>query len=197
MPSVATTSAWVSPRVNSAEPWVRGRNAGLADDRAHGDEIAAVDALAGVEDVPAHDLGFELLEHAGDQQHRTLGIVLAVREEVRHRLLLDRGDRVLALVLVRDRVGLAQILLDDAEHLLLDRLGVGLREIARLLGGLLGELDDGLDHRLEVPVAEHHGAEHDLLGQLLGFRFDHQHGVLRAGDDEIELAFLHLVDASG
>ena len=84
--------------------------------------------------------------------------------------------------------------LDDAEHLLLDRLGVGLREVARLLGGLLGELDDGLDHRLEVPVAEHHGAEHDLLGQLLGLRFDHQHGVLRAGDDEVELAFLHLVD---
>ena len=24
VPSVATTSAWVSPRVNSAEPWVRG-----------------------------------------------------------------------------------------------------------------------------------------------------------------------------
>ena len=70
----------------------------LADDRAHGDEIAAVDALAGVEDVPAHDLGFELLEHAGDQLHRPLGIVLAVREEVRHRLLLDGGDGVLALV---------------------------------------------------------------------------------------------------
>ena len=25
VPSVATTIAWVSPRVNSAEPWVRGR----------------------------------------------------------------------------------------------------------------------------------------------------------------------------
>ncbi len=24
VPSVVTTSAWVSPRVNSAEPWVRG-----------------------------------------------------------------------------------------------------------------------------------------------------------------------------
>ena len=55
-------------------------------------------------------------------------------------------------------------------------------------------LDDGIDHRLEVPVAEHHRAEHDFLGQLLGFRFDHQHGVLRAGDDEVELALLHLVD---
>jgi hypothetical protein len=36
--------------------------------------------------------------------------------------------------------------------------------------------------------------EHDLLGELLGFRLDHQHGVGRAGDDEIELRFLDLVD---
>ena len=67
-------------------------------------------------------------------------------------------------------------------------------EIARLLGGLLGELDDRLDHRLEVAVAEHHGAEHDLLGKLLRLRLDHQHGVLRAGDDEIELALGHLLE---
>ena len=45
-----------------------------------------------------------------------------------------------------------------------------------------------------MPVAEHHGAEHDFFGQLLGFQFHHHHGVLRAGDDEIELAFLHLVE---
>ena len=72
----------------------------LADDRTHGDEVAAVDALGGIEDVPAHDLGFEVLEHAGDLLHRPLGIVGAVREEVRHRLLLDLGDRVLALGLL-------------------------------------------------------------------------------------------------
>ena len=178
MPSVATTIAWVSPRVNSAEPWVRGRKPTSATIGRTVDEIAAVDALAGVEDVPAHDLGFEILEHAGDLLHRTLGIVRAVREEMRHRLLLDGGDRILPLGLARDRVGLAQILLDDAEHFLFDRGGVGHREFARLLRGLFRQLDDGVDHRLEVPVAEHHRAEHDFLGQLLGFRFHHQHGVL-------------------
>jgi hypothetical protein len=62
-------------------------------------------------------------------------------------------------------------------------------KVARLLGGLLGELDDRVDHRLEAAVAEHDGAEHDVLGQLLGFRLDHQHGVGRAGDDEVELRF--------
>ena len=45
-----------------------------------------------------------------------------------------------------------------------------------------------------MPVSEHHRAEHDLLGQFLGFRFHHQHGVIGAGDDEVELAFRHLVE---
>ena len=71
---------------------------------------------------------------------------------------------------------------------------IGDRQIARLLRRLFGELDDRLDHRLEMPVTEHHRAEHDFLGQLLGFRFDHHHGVMGAGDDQIELAFFHLVD---
>ena len=44
------------------------QHADFGHDRAHGLEVAAVDALAGVENVPAHDLGFQLLEHAGDAQ---------------------------------------------------------------------------------------------------------------------------------
>ena len=118
----------------------------------------------------------------------------AFREEVLHHLLLDGGDGVLAVLLLHDRIGGAQVLLGDAEDFLFQRLVVGDGELARLLRGLFGELDDRLDHRLEMPVAEHHRAEHDVLGQLLGFRFHHQHGVVRAGDDEIELAFLHLVE---
>ena len=66
--------------------------------------------------------------------------------------------------------------------------------VARLLGRLLGELDDRLDHRLEMPVAEHHRAQHDVLGQLLGFGFHHQHRFIGAGDDQVELAFGHFVE---
>ena len=47
---------------------------------------------------------------------------------------------------------------------------------------------------LRLLVAEHDGAEHDLFGQLLGFRLDHQHGVGGAGHDEIELAVGAAVD---
>ncbi len=169
------------------------QHADFRRDLPNGFYVAAVDALAGVEDVPAHDLGFELLEHAGNR-----GLVVlrfgAFGEKLLHHLLLDRGDGVLAILLFHNRISGAQILLGDAENFLLQRLIVGNGQLARLLGGLFGELDDGLDHRLEVAVAEHHRAEHDLFGQLFGFRLHHHHGVLRAGDDEVELAFLHLVE---
>ena len=45
-----------------------------------------------------------------------------------------------------------------------------------------------------MPVSEHHGAEHDVFVEFLGFRFHHQHGVGGAGDDEVELGFDHLVE---
>ena len=45
-----------------------------------------------------------------------------------------------------------------------------------------------------MAVTEHHGAEHDLFVEFLGFRFHHQHGVGGAGDDQVELGFDHLVE---
>ena len=113
---------------------------------------------------------------------------------MRHDLGLDGVDRGVALLLDRHGVGRAQLLLGEAEHFLLDRRVVDGRDLARLLGGLLGQLDDRIDHRLEMPVAEHHRAEHHLFRKLLGFGFDHQHGVVGAGDDEIELGLGHLVE---
>ncbi len=68
MPRVVTTSAWVSPRVNSAEPCARGSTPTSATIGRTVGEVAAVDTLFGIENVPAHDLGFELLEHAGDAE---------------------------------------------------------------------------------------------------------------------------------
>ena len=169
------------------------QHADFGDDLAHGLGVAAVDALAGVEDVPANDLGFQFLEHVGDAELVVFRL-LAFREIVRHHLVLGLADRGVALLLDRDGVGGAQLGLDQAEHFLFQRAFVDDLDVARLLGGLLGELDDRVDHRLEMPVAEHHGAEHHLFGEFLGFRFDHQHRVVGAGDDEIELGFGHLVE---
>ena len=177
VPSVATTSACVSPRVNSAEPWVRGST-----------PTSATIGRTVLRSRPSMRLPVSrmfqrtILASSSLNTPATCSLVVsrivgAVREEMRHHLRLDGGDGVVALRLARDRVGGAQVLLDEAEHFLLERGVVGDREVARLLRGLLGELDDRLDHRLEMPVAEHHGAEHDLFGQLLGFRLDHQHRV--------------------
>ncbi len=169
-----------------------GQHADFGDDVANRLDVAAVDALAGVEDVPANDLGFQFLEHAGDAQLVVLRL-LPFREVVRHDLFLGLADRGVAILLDRNGVGCAQIGFDQPEHFLFQRAFVDDLDVARLLGCLLGELDDGVDHWLEVPVSEHHGAEHDLFVQLLGFRFDHQHGVGGAGDDEVELGFDHFV----
>ena len=51
----------------------------------------------------------------------------------------------------------------------------------------LGQVDDGLDHRLKLPVPESNGSEHDVLGKLFGLGFDHQHALGSTRDDQIEL----------
>ena len=169
------------------------QDADLGHDRAHGLDVTAVDAVAGVEDIPAHDLGFEFLEHAGDLELGIFRAFHALGQEMRHHFCLGRFDGVVTRHLVGNGISGAQLLLDQAEHLFFERGIVGDREFARLFGGLFRELDDRLDDRLEMPMAEHHRAEHGLFGQLLRLRFNHEDGVLRAGDDEVELAFRHLV----
>ena len=74
------------------------QHADFGHDRANGLEVAAVDALAGVEDVPAHDLGFELVEHAADAQLVVFRL-RAFRDEVRHHLGLGGVDRLVARLL--------------------------------------------------------------------------------------------------
>ena len=169
------------------------QHADFGDDVADRLDVAAVDALAGVEDVPAHDLGFQFLEHASDAELVVFRL-LAFREIVRHHPFLDLADRGVAILLDRNGVGGAQVRLDRSEHFLFQRAFVDDLDVARLLGGLFGQLDDRIDHRLEVPMAEHHGAEHDVFVQLLGFRFHHQHGVGGSGHDQVELGFHHLVE---
>ncbi len=61
---------------------------------------------------------------------------------------------------------------------------------ANVPGGLAGrsrQFLDRLDRDLHLLVAEHHGAEHHVLGQAVRLGLDHQHRVGRAGDDEVEL----------
>ena len=92
------------------------QHADFGDDRTHGLEVAAVDALAGVEDVPAHDLGFDFLEHAADALLGVVRVLRAAREVVLRHLGLDGSDGVLALHLARNGVSRAQLALDQPER---------------------------------------------------------------------------------
>ncbi len=43
-------------------------------------------------------------------------------------------------------------------------------------------------------MAKHDRFEHLVFGKFLGLGFDHHHGVLGAGDDEVEVGLVHLVE---
>ena len=169
------------------------QHADLGEDRPDRRQVAAVDAALVVEDVPAHHLRLRVVQRFVDRLGGELGRA-ALRQQRRLDLGLDRVDGGVALLLLGDRIGSAQIGFGDRQHGLFDRRLVRGVEFARLLGRFLGEADDRRDHRLERRVAGHHRLQHRLLGQLLGFRLDHQHGVGGAGDDQIELRLLHLFD---
>ena len=172
VPSVATHSACVSPRVNRAEPWARRQDADLGDDRADRLGVAAVDAQPGVQDGVADDVGLKLLEHA-------FGLVgvQAFRGQRRGGGLLGGADLLVAGGLLLLLVGFGDRRTGERVDPPLQRrdLRGGFRQVPRLLRGVLRQFDDRLDHRLEAGMAELQRAEHDLLGQLVRLGLHHQH----------------------
>ena len=83
-PSVATVSAWVSPRVNSAEPWARGRSPTSTEIGRMVSEVAAVHAHALVEHELAHDL---LVQQPGQALREARRLARLVAQAVRRRLV--------------------------------------------------------------------------------------------------------------
>ena len=124
------------------------QHADLGQDRAHRRQVAAVDAAAMIENVPADDLGLRAVEGLGDRLASEVSMA-ALGLQRGFDLRFHRVDGGVAILLVRDRIGGAQVRLRDVEHGLLDRRLVDRHEIARLLGGLFGEPDDRLNDRLE------------------------------------------------
>ncbi len=145
---------------------------------------ATVDAAAVLQDRGADDLGFQLLDQLGGDQ-------LLLRRAVGHgglRLGARLAQRGLALLLVGQLVGRGDVLADQLLQLGLDRLlVVADLQLPRVLRGLLGQVDDRVDDLLRCLVREHDGAQHHFLGQLLGFRLDHHHRVVRGGDDQVQV----------
>ena len=103
-----------------------------------------------------------------------------------------------------------------AGHLLLDGVGLGdlagtrsgdglgeLRvgqhrgEVDRGLVDLRGQFADRLDRDLHLLMTEQHGTEHDLFRQAARLGLHHQHGVLGAGDDQVQIAVRAQADDGG
>ncbi|MNH91999.1 hypothetical protein D3C73_445700 [compost metagenome] len=134
-----------------------------------------------------------MLEDGADNFGSVLRLY-AFREEVSLDLCLDGVDGSVTISLLGDLVAFAQLGFEMLQHFRFE-FGIVFRlEVAGFLGSHFSELDDRVDDRLETLVAEHDGAEHDVFVQFLGFRFNHQDGVLGAGDDEVKNRFFHLVE---
>ena len=90
-----------------------GQHTNFSYDWTNGFEVSSVDALAGIENVPAHDLGFEFLEHTGNRK-LVIFWLGAFREEMCHHLFFHGGDGILAILLLPRRVLLLSLLVGPA-----------------------------------------------------------------------------------
>ena len=107
VPSVVTTSAWVSPRVKIAEPWVRGSTPTWTSILRTVLRVAAVDARLAGDDAAAHDVLLDVVER---------GLRPASASSCRLRrpfagdaLLLELADLGVAGLLLGDAVGLGDL----------------------------------------------------------------------------------------
>jgi len=170
VPSVAVTSACVSPRVKSADPCVRGRTP---------------------TSIVAHDLFLQVLEHRlGVGASVRVGFIVAGDELVEH--AVDRG---VILELVLDAHRAREPLVRLRVHALLER-SINRFRLERLLGlaGLFRQGVDAGDDVLDGLVRGVERLDHILFADFLRARFDHHDPVARARDREIQPAVAALLE---
>ena len=185
VPSVAATSACVSPRVKSAEPWTRGKQPGADLDRPHRARVAAVDARLARKDLAANDLGFDVEQQVVDLDRIELGPGFGERALGR---CVGVARRLRARLLGADLVGGADRFLGVRRDLGDERFVLGGRQpLPHGLAGVADKVVDRRDRDVALLVAKDDAAEHDLLAQLLRLGLDHQHRGLGAGDDQVHL----------
>ncbi len=157
------------------------QEAGFAHNRTHRGGVTAIDPLAGFHDIAAQNRAFELLQSRAE---------VFIGQLLFGECFFDRGfccrNRSGALLLVGDRVSGADFVLAHGFHGG-EEVGVIRRlEVERLFGGIFGQINDQVDHRLDAVMGEFHRAKHFFFGQLIGFRFHHHHGVFGACHNQIE-----------
>src|SRR5271169_6607869 len=159
------------------------QNADLARYRPNAAGIPAVDPAAVAQNGAAHDVLLDVLEEL--ERGRVLRFVGKQLVQIG----LRRIEPVAAVLLALRGVGgldqrADRIPQPRADFLEFRRLR---RQAPWLASAGLGKVDDRLDYRLKLTMAKGHGTEHYVLGEFLGFGFDHQDALACAGDDEIEI----------
>ena len=162
-------------------------------DRTYRAGVTAVDARLAVEDLAAHDLGLQVEQDPVDRIVVRLrcrggrGVFLEPRPHSR----VDVVDLVRAGLLVARLVGVAQFRPGEQHQLGEQRLVLrwGL-PLPRRLAGIAHQFVDRIYRRLHLAMPVHDGAQHDLLGQLIGL--DSTITAFGSGDNEVELRVLQL-----
>ena len=187
--------ACVWPRVNSAEPCVRGATLTSMSIVADLVGLAAVGPLLLDRDPLADDRLLELVEgHLGRGALLRVVLGLGVPGVLLEDLLLDELAGVLALELVLHLGGLVERVAVRGLDLLEQRLvDLRLDDLHLRLAGLLGQLALERAQLLDVVVRDVERVEDLRLGDLARARLDHQDRVLGTGHDEVELGVLEQV----
>ena len=187
---VTTESACVCPRVNSADPWVRGRTPTSAQMGRISSVAASVRTDALVEDRGANGLLDLGLVRPWRCRNGRIGKALL---EGGDRLLLELIEGGLARGLVRVARGAADSRCDVLVHGRGDVRRDLLRRIAhRRLADRIVQAALELHELADLVVRHAQRLEHRLLGDLMRSRLDHDDGVPCAGDDQVERGLVDL-----
>ncbi len=140
-----------------------GQQANFGNNRANCRQIAAVDALAGLDDVAANNFRLKLFKQTFGSDFR-LFLVETFLDG-----LTSGGDGCSTFLLVGDRECSAHCVFAEAFD-----FGVKLRVIRRLkrerlFRALLSHVDDHVDHGLHLRVAKSDCAQHFSFAQLRRF----------------------------
>ena len=172
-----------------------GQQAGFGNNRTHFVKGTTVDAFAFFHDRAAQDSGFEFFESRTE-----VGIFKLLFGQTGFDLFLGGSHSGNALLLVGDGIGAAHLVFTGGFHDLIEGAVIRRCEFKRLFCAFFSQIDDQVDHRLDLFMGKGYGAEHFVFGQLIGFRFHHHDGIFGACDNQIKALIgvvaqvLHVVD---
>ena len=156
----------------------------IADfDRAHCAGVATINARLAGQNLAANNAGFDVKQHALDLdtvKGKAVGLQVGHDHGIGFTAGMSPG------LLIPNLISGAQALFCQRGHAGNQRLVLGGgRPVPNRLAGIAHQIVDGVDGDVALLVTKHHGAEHDLFAELLGFRLHHQHCGFGASHDQV------------